>query len=263
MPVSTRILRIASANLLRGQNPDRPVADVTKRIIHRWWPHIIGLQESSGYIPRLAAALADLGYEIAVPPGAKGAAANNPIAYDPAELMLARILNFKEHDGKAGQFPARYTTSAEFEWVDGSTVWYNNTHLNSHIEHSGKPYPLPRVGLSTAHIRSVANRTKGDASGSSLAFLGGDFNVDEDADNRVDWSGFPNQIFREVGIVSVYDELRTPATFDTHGSRKIDVIASYKGDSRVVARWVERTEDLFSDHYGVCAGFDVSLLRSL
>lgn len=262
MVARSRSFPIASINLLRDQKDhDHVMHDLMK--VRRTWPRakIIGAQEGKQYRDVLEAVP---GMRLALPRGVTGDKANNPILYDPDELHLLTCIVTQVHGGKAGQYPARNFTTGMFRWdVDGSVLFYNNTQVNSHIEKDGHPRDLPRTPLSSAHLRTMADTVKGDAKGYSLAFLGGDLNVDEDADNRVDWSGFPNQIFRERDIESIYDELDVPASFDTLGHRKIDAIASYKGDRRVKGRKVARIDsaNLYTDHAAICAWYDIRVMR--
>lgn len=257
--MASELLELASLNLLRDQTWTHPVADLMK-VIRKWHPALIGCQEGMDYTDTLRGGVE--GYRFALPPGAHGAARNNPVMYDPDQLRFLGAENHKMHDGRKGSFPPRYDSEYRFQWeADGSVVVYHNTHVNSYIDNSGRPRALPRVGMSTQHFRQMAANVQGDGRGHRLCFVGGDFNVDEDDDNRVDFSGFPNEIFREHKIESIYDELNTPASFDTHGKRKIDVIASYKGDRRVSGEKVERidTRDLHTDHSAVCATYRIRL----
>lgn len=257
--MATELLEIASLNLLRDQTWSRPVADLSK-VIRRWRPAFIGCQEGQDYIGALRDGVE--GYRLALPPGARGGARNNPVMYDPDQVRYLGAASHRMHDGRKGLFPPRYDSEYRFQWeADGSVIIEHNTHVNSHIEKGGRPRDLPRVGMSIRHLRKLADNVAQDARGHRLGFLTGDLNVDEDADNRVDFSGFPNQVFREYKIESIYDELGTPASFDTKGRRKIDVIASYKGDRRVTGEKVEKIDAkaLHSDHAAVCATYRVRL----
>lgn len=237
--------------------------DLTKVKVRFKQPALIGMQEARQFVPMLRDGLLP-GYKVALPKHARGDFASNAILYDPKQMHLCGVENLFAHGGLAGQYPLRLVTSADFLWDgDGSLVTYDNTHLNSRIDNGGRPAPLPRVKLSTKHIHLLADDLVRSAAGKRLAFGGGDFNIDEDADNRVDFSGFPNQIFREHGITSIYDELGTPASFDTHGNRKIDVIVSVNKDGRVEAVSVHRIDSkgLRTDHSAICAVYSIRLRK--
>lgn len=252
-------LVIASGNAERDHSAGGAFKDVTWAIQH-WHPAILGIQEGKQYLD-VYRSLDEL--ELALPKDTKigSDAQNNPILYDPNQVELLDCYNIPVHPGKAKQYPQRIVTAGKFRWLkDGSELYAHNTQVNSHIEHAGRPIDLPRLELSRDHLELLAEIMQHHGKGRALSFLNGDMNVDEDADNRVDWSGFPNQVFRERNIISVYDELHIPASFDTHGKRKIDVIASYKGDRRVKALKVLRSRDMVSDHRWVAAQFAVQLL---
>lgn len=260
--MSYEMLKIATWNAERDRR-DQAVVDGVSWIFGHWHPHILALQEARQYVD----VLHRFGVmDLALPRNSHfgGDAQNNPILYNPRQLELLDCFNTIEHPGAAGRYPVRILTSAKFRWIgaDNSIIWANNTQADSHIEVAGHPRHLPRVELATEMFRDAARHMVIDAHGKSLAFLMGDMNVDEDADNRVDWWGFPNQIFREHGLVSIYDELHTPASFDTHGRRKIDVIASYKGDARVEAELVSRGPRLGSDHNPVLGRYRVRQLAA-
>ena len=267
--MSVKRLKIASLNAERDHSDGWAREDVV-RILDAWKPDLLGIQEGKQYLTTYGSLP---GYGLLLPEGlTRGDQKNNPILYRTATMdpVLSRYV--KVHSGKAHQFPERNIIEGCFSWEggDGSLVWLDNTHLNSHIDQGGHPMPLPggrsgqllpRVPLSVTHIETIAERTERNGKRRhSLAFLSGDFNIDEDADNRVHWSGFPEATFGRHNILSVYDELGTPASFDTHGDRKIDVIARYKGDRRVRAKYVRHSGDLHSDHAAVLAAFDVTLL---
>lgn len=262
-------LKLATFNMERDRSEEVAAHDAFK-LFKRWHPAAMGLQESKQYITELARAGQDL-FRVALPMEGRyekpnfGDICNNPIIYDPEQLRLLRCYNLPVHPGKAHCYPKRIITVGRFKWVggDGSTVTLHNSQVNSHIEKGGHPRELPRVKLSTHHFNEWANLMVADAKGFKLSFLMGDLNVDEDADNRVDFSGFPNEIFREHHIISIYDELHTPASFDTHGRRKIDVIASYEGDGRVRGMRVINSHNVRtgSDHLAVCATYSIQLMH--
>lgn len=266
-----RVLALASWNMQRGHKLEQIVDDFDRLLDRFDRPDLFGCQEAYEYVGGFAEAAWDRGYRILIPPfplgdgiPVRGFNAANPILVRADSLRPRRVDLIPVHGGKAGAYPGRIITAGSFDWTagDGSTISYDNTHLNSAIDKGGHPSGLPRVALSTDHLRKLAADAVTRAAGPDLAFLGGDLNVDEHDDNRVDWSGFPNQIFREAGILSVYDELGTPESFRTlSGGRTVDVVASVNRDSRVRALEVLSAYGLklATDHYPVCARYAVGM----
>lgn len=259
MRVTAKTLEISvvTSNMLHGQALGNARADANW-IVDNFAPDIWGAQESEGYGSVLSN-LTGYGYATAADRTGMGAAAQVPIMYNTKTMRLISVNAEKMHDGKAHEYPSRWVQYARFaDRKDGNTIWYFNTHLNSHLEHGGQPYAIPRVELSTHHITRLAEMVTSHTTGSAICFWGGDFNVDEDADNKFNWKGFPNAIFHQYGLVSIYDELNTPADFDTHGTRKIDIIGSHNKDIRAKALRVERSPDsVHSDHRFVRATFSI------
>lgn len=256
--VSDKLILVTS-NLLHNQPIANPEEDANW-IIANWHPDIWGCQESENYGKMLSTVSPNYGLAIH-DRTLKGPDVECPILYKRDTMRHVASFARRIHAGKAppNGYPARYVNFSHFiDRRSNQSIWYFNTHLDPHIETNGHPNNLPRVPLQTKHLHALANLVVAHGTGDHIAFWGGDFNLDEDADNKVNWGGFANSIFHKAGLQSIYDELGTPASFDTLGNRKVDVIGSYKPDGRVSGKDVHRSPNsVHSDHRFVMAEYDV------
>lgn len=265
MAVVTDELKIVTSNLLHNQPIANPEEDANW-IIANWHPDIWGCQEAEKYGTMLSTISPN--YALAIHDRTlRGPDVECPILYKKDTMRHVQSFARRIHGGKKppNGYPARYVNFSHFvDRRSNQSIWYFNTHLDPHLEHAGHPYNLPRIPLETRHLKILANLVVEHSVGNNIGFWGGDFNIDEDADNKVNWGGFANAIFHKAGLQSIYDELSTPASFDTAGNRKIDVIGSYKGDKRVTGRDVVRSpESVHSDHRFVMATYDVKRMKGV
>lgn len=259
-------LAIASWNMQRDHAWKQIVSDFEKLLRHFHRPDLFALQEAAQYVGRLRPVARDLGYGLTLAPKAKPGAAltNNALLYRLDSLRQTGASYNVAHHGKAHAYPDRLVVYGDYRWLagDGSSLTVGSTQLNSHIEKGGHSRNLPRVALSKAHIAEFGQDMRKHARGYNLSFGAGDMNIDHDADERVSETGFPHAAFSKLGITSIYDELGTPASFDTHGGgRKIDEIYSVNADVRVRALAVHGTEGLplATDHSPVCGVYAIRL----
>lgn len=90
-------------------------------VVNTFKPDIWGAQECEGYIDILKAAK---GYKVALPSNPTGVEKQNPIMYRDDTMRLISAGARKIHDGKAGEYPARYVNWAHLkDRIDGNSIW--------------------------------------------------------------------------------------------------------------------------------------------
>ena len=222
-------LKLATVNLGRTLSDAQAKTDV-QTVIKEWRPEFICVQNAH---LRLAQLRAIPEYNLAVPKNAAPAEMANAIMFRNERYRLVGATAIKTAAG--------YINSGHFQHREyGTSVYVFNTH----IERDN----ATREQI-TKHLTRMADIVKDRAKRANVAFWAGDFDIDEDADNKKDYKGFPNRIFNDAGLLSIYDELKTPASFDTYRNEKVDIIGSFKGDERVKALAVLRTKQQSSHHY--------------
>ena len=74
-----------------------------------------------------------------------------------------------------GKAPERWAVYALFE-VNGVRFAYVNTHMNSHVENDGRPFPLPRVGQYVDHVHRLSALVRSLRVRDYRVIVGGDLN---------------------------------------------------------------------------------------
>lgn len=254
-------IEVATANLLRGRSDAKVRRDI-EVLTKDWKPDIIGLQEAAEYIDLIKRMKGDE-YSLALPDNLNRSKRNTAILFNHKELRLVGTgakLGAEAIPDPNGM-PARYINWAHFiTRRDGKSIWHYNTHLNPHIEFAGRPRQATtrRVASAKKQLRILSDMVQERAKQQQHSvFWTGDFNIDEHADDRVQAPSFMQDTFDEYGLVSVYDELRTPARYSTKEQRTIDIIGSHKADKSVVALRVQK-RDTGSDHDFVLATYKLA-----
>ena len=253
--MSTMNLSVVTSNLERGHQ-DKQLKDDVNWIIKNFKPDVWGLQETKDYVDMLNG----LGpaYKLALPKNPPVGSRDNAILYNADRMRLISVN--ARFAGSGGNLTDRYINVAHFrERNHGVDVYLFNTHIFPHIEVGGHHRDYKNTGPAIDHIKLLAQMVKDVATkDNSATFWCGDFNIDEDADDRVEAPGFMQKTFDKFGLLSIYDELKTPASFDTHDKRKIDIIGSHKADARVKAKGVRRAPKMTSDHRYVEGTYEFS-----
>lgn len=256
----TTTVSVATSNLFRGLSNEKIKEDINW-IAKNFSPVMWGFQEIASNLGVVRTALKDNDYRLALPKKDDPYAKDNAIAYDPKRVRLIGTGAVKVANAMPGQKP-RWINSAHFKELKyGLDIYYFNTHISSHIEVGGKARDNRRVPVAKRHIHQLSRLVQERSKDKSIAFFSGDFNIDEDADDRVKTPGFMQDTFKEFDLVSIYDERDTPASVDTFGKRKIDIIGRSKLDERVKGIAVRVSPKQNSDHKFVLATYQVSGLK--
>lgn len=238
----TYMVSVVTSNLNGVGGTKNQVADANW-IAANMKPDIWGLQETS-------AVLGDLrkiaGYGVALPKG-------RATAVDRSNLIMFNESVYR-HQGSTihklwspeKNLLGLEITEAHLQHLDtGDSTYVYTTRTYAHVEANGMPSVKtdPHSDHKTLeavknHLTQMAKLIEARAKAGDLVFWTGDFNIDEDADKQHMYPGFKAKIFSDHGLVSVYEELKTPASFDTLDSRKVDAIGTHKSLKRVSAKSV-------------------------
>jgi hypothetical protein len=114
----------------------------------------------------------------------------------------------------------------------------------------------------TDQTRTMCAQVKKHGQGDAIAFFAGDINVDEGADNASDHPNMPNFIFRQQGLLTIWDELHVnpPVTIE-HST--FDIIGCYRPDKQVEGKRYVVHPKQNSDHRQVSAYYDVDVSKKV
>ena len=163
------------------------------------------------------------------------------------------------HRAIPGSFGARYVRWARVNWFD-QDIWMHAAHwvfiphvLESHGE-------LTKVHQD--QTTTMCNQVKKHGQGNAISFFAGDINVDEAADNASDHPNMPNFIFRQKGLLTIWDELHVnPPITIAHST--FDIIGSYRPDKQVEGKRYIVHPKQNSDHRFVSAFYDIDVAKKV
>ena len=215
-------LTVVTANIWKA-NPAL-LSDVAHLVAQR--ADVIGLNEARGLRSELRSVP---GYRLVLPAGGRAGTAN-PILLRRAttrflgsgsELMCEAV----------GSSPERWAVYALFEH-HGARTAYVNTHMNSHVDNDGVPYPLPRVGRYVEHTTRLAALVHGLRARDYDVLVGGDLNWAW-SDGAEQWEHAPASVFDRLGLEPNWAQRGAPmgGTFE---DRRIDYVAHDPAQLRVV-----------------------------
>lgn len=163
------------------------------------------------------------------------------------------------HRAIPGSFGARYVRWARVAWYD-QDIWMHAAHwvfIPHVLEAHGE-----LTKLHEDQTRTMCAQVKKHGQGESISFFSGDINVDEGADNRSDHPNMPNFIFRQKGLLTIWDELHVnPPITIAHST--FDIIGSYRPDKQVTGtRYIVHPKQN-SDHRPVSAFYEVDVSKKV
>jgi endonuclease/exonuclease/phosphatase (EEP) superfamily protein YafD len=226
-------LTVVTANLWVS-NP-QPLGDLARLVALR--PDVLGLQEARRFDPLL---LGIDGY-LAVVPDQVPAESQDPILLRRATTRFLGS-GAERMCGAVGSAPARWAVYALFE-SGGRRIAYVNTHLDSHVEQDGRPYPLPRVRRYVEHLDRLALLVDSLRSRGYDVLVGGDFNWAWTG-SRQQWVHAPVRMFDALGLVVQWSQPTAPAGASFE-DRRIDYLAHDPGSLRIAG---QRLVGGHSDH---------------
>ena len=212
-------------------------------------PDVIGFTEitSSAWKNRLRNVCRELGYQPII------LTKNIQLAVKtggPGKVKVKDKGQLKAGEGSGGSIKARF-----IGWVRIS--WYE-MDIFVHCCH----WSRMRLGAErhTDITNTFAALVKKHGQNGRLSFFMGDLNINEGTDNRTDAPNMPNHIFRENGLLTIWDEFREipPPTL---GNVVFDVIGSYRPDAGVTAGRYLIHPKQNSDHSFVSGWYDIDVSK--
>jgi hypothetical protein len=154
----------------------------------------------------------------------------------------------KAADGVGGAYHGRYVAWARITWW-GQNIYVHEAHW-SRLKHGDRRH--------TDVTNQMAAQVKKHGQGNAISFFMGDVNISEGADNRNNERNMPNFIFRENGLLTIWDEFQVlpPPTL---GGAVFDVVGSFRPDKQVVGKRYVVHPKQRSDHSFVSAWYDVDV----
>lgn len=147
-----------------------------------------------------------------------------------------------------GVQPDRYISWVHIRWW-GRDIFFHESHWVRDA------YKDPKfVASSERSTRAMITQVKKHGQNDNLSFFAGDLNVD----NNNDDPNLPNHMFRDNGLLSIYDELHVNPK-GTEGPGTYDVIGSYRPDQQVKGTRYKIYPKQNSDHSFVSAWYDVTV----
>lgn len=214
---------------LKNANTPAQVKEDAQWIADNFKPTLWACQEATNFIAQLKSIA---GYNVALTANATNAMKSVPILYDPKVLRLVGVESTRTAS-------SRYITIGHFQHrTSGESIYFFNTQVIRTDDHVGE------------QLQYMAELVSEKAAGANKVFWAGDFNTDADKANI--------KQFLDKGLLSVYQELGTPDSFDTFGSQKSDILGKHIQDARIKATTVHRSPKLNSDHRFVAAGYDMT-----
>lgn len=148
----------------------------------------------------------------------------------------------------AGGHSARYATWVDFEFGTDEVFFVEGHWVTGQT--------ASRTAKRRAMSDVVAKLVREEARGSALAFWGGDTNADDRQNND---GSVVYEPLEAAGLVSCWDEARAwPPTHIGKNKSTIDLIGSFRGDSRVRLHQAKRWPLGESDHFQVSAFYDIA-----
>ena len=154
--------------------------------------------------------------------------------------------------GVAKQYENRYISWVQIKWHN-QNIWVHEGHW------SRTKWGAERH---TSVSAMMAAQVKKHGAKDAISFWMGDLNVDELDDDRATHARAAanlNTIFRDVGLLSVFDELHVNPPATLAGKGTYDVIGSYRPDKQVEGKRYKVHPKQKSDHRPVSAWFDIEV----
>jgi endonuclease/exonuclease/phosphatase (EEP) superfamily protein YafD len=163
------------------------------------------------------------------------------VFYRPAVLRLVGSFPVLLHRSHAFASATRYALAYRFAPAGGGCLLVVDVHEIPHVERGGHPRHLPRIALYNRGMDRLTGYTR-TARASCALLIGGDWNVDGNADARVRHPAFPYAHLHPAGLRSEWRAF--PNARPTLGRRHVDGFY-YSGIRGVSRRILGRT---YSDH---------------
>lgn len=207
-------------------------------------PDILSMTETSGQVGLIREVCRDLGYRAVIIPGET----------ETCFAVHASLPELGVKDQGAIKVAGSRNVNTALAWVHcsfwGVDIYHHVAHWPAKLAVDAAQRASHRL-MTDAMVLQV--RKKGKTKG--VSFFAGDVNDDDDEKDAVtNW----NQVFRENGLVTIWDSFRVYP--GTHGAeRTIDVIGAYEPDRAVKPARYKSWPMNVSDHRPVSAFYDIDV----